>query len=65
MLGNVSKHNLIDSVEYPFELWKIMEKSLGVQEVEDEALSEPNISSCALSQNVLASTFYDEVMYDE
>ena len=42
-------HHLIDSVEYPFELWENLEKSFGVQEVEDEAWSEPNISSCALS----------------
>ena len=58
-------HHLIDSVEYPFELWKNLEKDFGVQEVEDEAWSEPNISSCALSQYFLASTFSDEVIYDE
>ena len=58
-------HHLIDSVEYPFELWKILEKAFGVQEVEAKAWSEPNISSCALSQDVLASTFSDEVIYDE
>ena len=28
-------HNLIYSDEYPFELWKILEKPFGVQEVED------------------------------
>ena len=27
-------HHLIDSGEYPFELWKILEKYFGVQEVE-------------------------------
>ena len=49
-------HHLIDSTKYPFELWKNLEKSFGVQEVEDEAWSEPNISSCSLSQEDLAST---------
>ena len=36
-----------------------------MQEVEDEAWSEPNISSCSLSQDILASTFSDEVIHDE
>ena len=36
-----------------------------MQEVEHEAWREPNISSCYLSQYVLASTFSDEVIYDE
>ena len=52
-----SIHILIDYVEYPFELWRKMDKSFGVQEVEDEAWNEPNISSCSLSQDLLASTF--------
>ena len=58
-------HHLIDHVEYPFECWNNLEKSFGMQGVEDEAWSEPNISSCALSQDVLASTFSDEFIYDE
>ena len=58
-------HHLIDSTEYPFELWKNLEKAFGVQEVEDEAWSKPNIASCALSQYVLASTFSNEVDDDE
>ena len=36
-----------------------------MQEVQDEAWSKPNISSCALSQDVLASTVFDEVVHDE
>ena len=58
-------HHLIYSAEYPFEIWKNLEKYLVVQEVEDDAWSEPNISSCSLSQYLLASTFSDEVIYDE
>ena len=58
-------HYLIDFSEYPFELQHSLDKAFGVQEVEDEAWSEPNVSSCALSQDVLASTFSDEVIYDE
>ena len=58
-------YHLIDSFEYPFELWNILKKYFGVQEVEDEAWSEPTISSCDLSQDVLASTFSDEFIYDE
>ena len=58
-------HHLIDSVEYPFEIWKNLEKDFGMQEVEDEAWRKPNILSCALSQDVLASTFSDEFIYYE
>ena len=57
-------HHLIYSVEYPFELWKNLEKYFGVQEVEYEAWIEPIISSSYLYQDVLASTFSDEVIYD-
>ena len=28
-------HNLIDYVEYPFDLWNHLDKAFGVQEVED------------------------------
>ena len=42
-----------------------MKKYFDMQEVEDEAWSESNISSCALSQDILASIFSDEVIYDE
>ena len=54
-----------NSTKYPSELWNNLDKYFGVQEEEDEAWSEPNISSCSLSQYVLASTFSDEVIYDE
>ena len=37
-------HHLIDSAEYPFELWKFLEKDFGVQEIEEEARIEPNVS---------------------
>ena len=60
-----NKHHVIDSVEYPFEIWNILDKYFGMKEVEDEALSEPDIYSCALSQDILASTFSDEVIHDE
>ena len=36
-----------------------------MQEVENEAWREPIISSCGLSQDVLASTLSYEVIYDE
>ena len=58
-------HHLIDSVEYPFDLWNKLDKYFGVQEVEDEAWSEPNISSCYLSQYFLDSKLSNEVDYDE
>ena len=58
-------YHLIDSAEFPFELWKILDKAFGLQEIEDEAWSEPSISSCSLSQDFLASTFSDEVDHDE
>ena len=58
-------HHLIYSVEYPFDLWNNLDKAYGMQEVEDEAWSEPSISSCSLSQDVLAYTFSDEFDHDE
>ena len=58
-------HHLIYSAEYPFELWKNFDKAFGLQEIEDEAWSEPHISSCSLSQDFLASTFSDEVDHYE
>ena len=58
-------HHLIDSVEYPFDLWNKLDKDFGVQEVEDEAWSEPNISVCALYQDILAYTLSDKFIYDE
>ena len=36
-------HHLIDFAEYPYGLWKKLEKYFGMQEVEDEAWSEPKI----------------------
>ena len=42
-----------------------MDKAFGLQEIEDEAWSEPNISSCSLSQDFLASKFSNEVDHDE
>ena len=58
-------HHLIYSTEYLIELWNNLDKYFGVQEVEEEAWSEPNMSLCALSQDVFASKFSDEVIYDE
>ena len=42
-----------------------MTKLFGLQEIEDEAWSEPSISYCYLSQYFLDSTFSDEVYHDE
>ena len=56
---------LIDSAEFPFELWKILDKAFGLQEFEDEAWSEPSIFSCSLSQDLLASTLFGEVDHYE
>ena len=42
-----------------------MDKAFGLQEIEDEAWSEPSISSCSISQDFLASTFFDEADHDE
>ena len=58
-------YHLIDSAAYPFELCKILDKAFGLQEIEDEAWSKPSISSCSLSQDLLASTFSNEVDNDE
>ena len=58
-------YHLIDFSEYPFELWKILDKAFGLQEIEDEAWSEPSISSCSLSQDFLAYKLSDEVDHDE
>ena len=58
-------YHLIDSTEFPFELWKILDKAFGLQEIEDEAWSGPSISSYYLSQYLLASTFSNEFDHDE
>ena len=42
-----------------------MDKAFGLQEIEDEAWSEPSISSCSLSQYFLDSTLSDEIDHDE
>ena len=55
----------IDSVEYPFDLWKNLDKAFDLQEREDEARSEPNISSCSLSKDFFPSTFSNEFQHDE
>ena len=44
-------HHLTNYVENPFELWNNLDKDFGMQEVEDEEMSEANISSCGLSQD--------------
>ena len=53
-------YHIIDSAEFPFQVQKILDKAFGLQEIKDEAWSEPNISSCSLSQDFLASTFSDD-----
>ena len=55
---------LIDSAEFPFELWKIQDKAFALQEIEDEAWSEPSISSCSLTQDFLESTLSNEFDHD-
>ena len=61
MFGNVK----YTSSHRSFELWNNLDKDFGLQEIEDEAWSEPNTSSCSLSQDLLAYTFSDEVVHDE
>ena len=58
-------YHLIDSSEYPFDLWNNLDKYFGLHEIEDEAWRKPSISSCSLSQYFLASKFFDEVYHDE
>ena len=58
-------YDLIYYFQYPFELWKNLDKYFGLQEIKDEAWSGPNIYYCSLSQYLLATTFYNEVDHDE
>ena len=58
-------YHIIDSVEFPFELWNILDKAFGLQEIEDQAWSKPSFTSCSLYQYFLAYTFSDEVDHDE
>ena len=58
-------YHLIYSTEFTFELWKIMDKAFGLQEIEDEAWSKPSISSYSISQYFLAYKFSDEFYHDE
>ena len=45
-------HHLIESADYPLDLWKNLDKAFGLQEIENEAWSEPSISFCSLSLNI-------------
>ena len=65
LVMSLNIHHLIDSAEYPFELWNNLDKAFGLQQIEDEALSEPHISSCSLSQDLLDCTFSTKVDHDE
>ena len=58
-------YHLIYSAEFPFELRKNLDKAFGLQEIEDEAWSKPSISSCYLSQDLLASKLFYEFDHDE
>ena len=56
---------LMDSVDYPFELWRNLYRDFGVQKEEDDSWSESNTSSCILPSKFLSSILSDEVVQDE
>ena len=53
---------LNDSIEYPFELWRNIDRAFGVQKEVDDSLRKSNTSSCSLHSKVSASILSDEVV---
>ena len=53
---------LMDSVEYPFELWRNLDRGFGVQKEVDNTWSECNTPLSVLTSNVSSSILSDEVV---
>ena len=67
-MGMVMSHDmcyLMESVEYPFEIWINLDRAFGVHKEEYDIWSESNTSSCVLPSQVLTSILSDEVVHDE
>ena len=62
-----SMRYLIDSIEYPKDLWKTLDRVLGKHNDNPSSNLESSSSSSmiALSQYVSVSTVFDEVVHDE
>ena len=56
---------LMESVEYPFELWRNIDRAFGVQKEVDNTWRKSKTSSSVLPLNVLASILSNEVIQDE
>ena len=56
---------LMEFVEYPFELWRNLDRDFGVHKEEDDSWSESITFSCVLPSKVSASILSDEVVQDE
>ena len=65
MVMSHDRHYLMESIEYPFELWRNIDRAFGVQKEEDDSWSESNTSSCFLPSKVSASILSNEVVQDE
>ena len=65
MVTSPDMRYLMESIEYPFELWRNLEREFGVQKEEDNTWSESNTSSSVLPSNFSASILFDEVVQDE
>ena len=66
-MGMVMYHNmcyLMDSTEYPFELWRNIDRDFGVKKEVDNTWSESNTSSIFIPSNVSASILSDEFVQD-
>ena len=65
MVMTPNMNYLMDTAEYPFELWRNLDRAFGVKKEVDNIWSESNTSSSVLHSNVLASTLSDKVVQVE
>ena len=56
---------LVELLEYPFELWRNLDRAFCLQKEVDNTWRESNTSSSVLPSNVSASILSDEVVQDE
>ena len=65
MVMSLDMRYLMESVEYPFELWRNIDRSFGVQKEEDASWIKSNTSSCVLPSKLSTSVLSDELVQDE
>ena len=67
-MGMVMSHDmryLMEYAEYPFDLWRNIDRAFGVQKEEYDSWRENNTSPCVLPSKASTSILSDEVVQDE